>query len=283
MTASNFPRSMGLTFQVPMQYCSLQHRILLSSPDTPTTEQHIHFGPATWFILRLLTILLHSSPVAYWTPSDLRQSSFDVISFWLFIQFMRQVYWGGLPFPPLSGHVQLWELDCKEGRIPKIDVFKLLCWKRLLKVPWTARRSNESILREINPAYSLQRLILKLKLQYFGHLMWTGNSLEKSLILRKIEGRGEEGIRGWDGWMVSPMQWTWTWANSRRWWGTWRPGVLHTVHGVTKSYMTGQLNNSSNLNLLVFFLMSYLISRYLIFSHRSFVGFDIIFSVFKFF
>ena len=96
----------------------------------------------------------------------------------------------GLP----SGHIQLWELDCKEGRMPKkIDAFELWCWRRLLKVPWTAKRSNQSILREINPEYSLQWLMLQLKLQYFGHLIQTDDSLEKSLMLGKIEGRRRRG------------------------------------------------------------------------------------------
>ena len=99
----------------------------------------------------------------------------------------------------------------------KIDAFKLWCWRKLLRVPWTARRSNQSILREINPKCSLKGLMLKLKLQYSGHLMQTANSLEKCLMLGKIEGRGEEGIRGWDGWMAWSVQWTWTWANSGRW------------------------------------------------------------------
>ena len=83
LTMPNFPWLMGLIFQVPIQHCSLQHQILLSSPDTSTTDHRIHFGPATWFILRLLAILLHSSPVAYQTPSDLGDSSFGVISFGL--------------------------------------------------------------------------------------------------------------------------------------------------------------------------------------------------------
>ena len=131
----------------------------------------------------------------------------------------------GLP----SGHMQLWQRDRKEGRAPKIDAFELWCWRRLLKVPWTSRRLNKSILRVINPDYSLEGLMLNLKLQYFGHQMPTDNSLEKYLILGKTEGRGEEGIRGWDGWMASPMQWTWTWANSRRWWGTERSGVLQSM------------------------------------------------------
>ena len=71
----------------------------------------------------------------------------------------------------------------------RIDAFELWCWRRLLRVPWTARRSNKSILKEINTEYSLEKLMLKLKLQYFGHLMWRANSLEKTLMLGKIEGR----------------------------------------------------------------------------------------------
>ena len=78
----------------------------------------------------------------------------------------------------------------------RIDAFKLLCQRRLLKVPWKARRSKQSILREINPEYSLEGLMLKVKLQYCGHLMRIADSLEKSLMLRKIEGRKSRGIRG---------------------------------------------------------------------------------------
>ena len=87
-----------------------------------------------------------------------------------------------------------------------MDAFKLWCWRRLLRVPWTARRSNQSILKEISPEYSLEGLMLKLKLQYFGHLMRT-DSLEKTLMLEKIEGirRGQQRI---DGWMASLTQWT---------------------------------------------------------------------------
>ena len=82
----------------------------------------------------------------------------------------------------------------------RTDTFKLWCWRRLLSVPWTARRSNQSILKEINPEYSLEGL-LKLKLQYFGHLMWRGDSLEKTLMLGKTEGRrrGQQRLRRLDG------------------------------------------------------------------------------------
>ena len=85
----------------------------------------------------------------------------------------------GLP----SGHLQLWKPDCKKAEHQKINAFALWCWRRLFRAPWMARRSNQSILREINPEYSLERLMLKLKLQYFGHLMETANSLEKFLNL----------------------------------------------------------------------------------------------------
>ena len=79
--------------------------------------------------------------------------------------------------------------------MPRIDAFKLWCWRRLLRVPWTVRRSNQSVLKEIIPRCSLERLILKLKLQYFGHLMQTTNSLEKSLMLGRIEGRRRRGCQ----------------------------------------------------------------------------------------
>ena len=105
-----------------------------------------------------------------------------------------------------SGHVWMWELDHKEAECRRIDAFELWCWRRLLRVPWTAGRSNQSILKEISPEYSLERLMLKLKLklklQYFGHLMWRTDSLEKTLMLGKIEGgrrRGWQRMRWLDG------------------------------------------------------------------------------------
>ena len=88
----------------------------------------------------------------------------------------------------------MWELDYKESWALKIDAFELWCWRRLLRVPWTARRSNQSILKEISPEYSLEGLMLKLKLQYFGYLMQRTDSFEKTPMLGKIEGRRR---RGW--------------------------------------------------------------------------------------
>ena len=111
----------------------------------------------------------------------------------------------------------------------KIDAFELWCWRRLFRVPWTARRSNQSIFKEISPEYSLEGLMLKLKLQYFGHLMRRTNSLEKTLMLGKIEGRKRREDREWDGWMASPTWWTWAWASSRSWWWTGKPVVLQSM------------------------------------------------------
>ena len=96
----------------------------------------------------------------------------------------------------------MWELDCEESWAPKSDAFELWCWRRLLRVPWTARRSNQSILKEISPGCSLEGLMLKLKLQYFGHLMWRVDSLEKTLMLGGIGGRkrrGRQRMRWLDG------------------------------------------------------------------------------------
>ena len=108
----------------------------------------------------------------------------------------------------------------------KSDVFKLWCWRRLLRVPWTAGRSNQSILKEISPEYSLEGLMLKLKLQYFGHLMWRVDSLEKTLMLGKIEGgrrKGWQRTKWLDG-IIDLMDMSL--SNSSSSWWTGRPGVL---------------------------------------------------------
>ena len=117
----------------------------------------------------------------------------------------------------------------RQAECQRIDAFELWCWRRLLRVSWTARRWNQSILKEINPEYSLERWMLKLKLQHFGYLMQRANSLEKTQMLGKIEGRREGDDRGWDGWMASLSQWTWVWANSGRQWKTEEPGMLRSL------------------------------------------------------
>ena len=108
----------------------------------------------------------------------------------------------------------------------RIDAFELWCWRRLLRVPWTARRSNQSILKVITPGISLEGLMLKLKLQYFGNLMRRVDSLEKTLMLGGIGGRRRRGRQRMRGWMASLTRWTWIWVNSGSWWWTGRPGVL---------------------------------------------------------
>ena len=104
------------------------------------------------------------------------------------------VLFKALVFPLVMCGCDSWTI--KNAECQNIDAFELRCWKRLLKVPWTAGRSKQSVLREINPEYSLEGLMLKLKLQYLGYLMQTDDSLETSLMLGKIEGRVEESVRG---------------------------------------------------------------------------------------
>ena len=104
------------------------------------------------------------------------------------------------------------------------------CWRRLLRVLWTARRFNQSILKEISPGISLEGMMLKLKLQYFGHLMRRVDSLEKTLLLLGgIVGRRRRGRQRMRGWMASLTWWTWVWVNSGSWWWTGRPGVLQLM------------------------------------------------------
>ena len=117
----------------------------------------------------------------------------------------------------------------KKAECQRINPFELCCWRRLLRVLWIARRSNHSILKEIYPEYSSEGLMLKLKLQYSGLLMWRADSLEKTLMLGNIEAGREGGDRGWDGWMASPARWTWVLASSRRWWKTGKPGMLQSM------------------------------------------------------
>ena len=111
-------------------------------------------------------------------------------------------------FPVVMYGCESWSI--KKAEHWRIDAFELWCWRRLLRVPWTARRSNQSILKEISPEYSLEGLILTL--QYFDHLMRRANLLEKMPMLVKIEAGGEGDEREWDGWNVSLTQLTWVWA-----------------------------------------------------------------------
>ena len=120
-------------------------------------------------------------------------------------------------YPVVMYGCESWAI--KNAEPQRIDAFELWCWRRLLRVLWAARSSNQSILKEINSEYSLKGLVLKLKLQYFGHLMQRAYSLEKTALLEKIKGKEEKEATGWASWMTSLTQWTWIWANSGRWWG----------------------------------------------------------------
>ena len=110
-------------------------------------------------------------------------------------------------FPVVMYGCESWTIKSAESR--RIDAFELWCWRRLLRVPWTARRSSQSLLKEISPGCSLEGIVLKLKLQYFGHLMWRVDSLENTLMLGRTGAGGEGDDRGWDGWMASLTRWTW--------------------------------------------------------------------------
>ena len=119
-------------------------------------------------------------------------------------------------FPVVMYGCESWTV--KKAELWRIDAFELWCWRRLFRVPWTARRSNQSILKEISPEYSLERLMLKLKLQYFGHLKWRMTHLKRPWCWERLKVGGEGEGKGWDGWMVSLTQWTWVWVSSRSWW-----------------------------------------------------------------
>ena len=131
-----------------------------------------------------------------------------------------------MAFPVVMYGCESWTI--KKAEHPRIDAFEPWYWKRILRVPWTARRSNQSILKEISPEYSLEGLMLKLKLQYYGHLMQRA-ALKGTWCWERLKARGEGDDRGWDGWMASPTQWAWVWVNSRSWWWTGRPGVPQSM------------------------------------------------------
>ena len=130
-------------------------------------------------------------------------------------------------FPVVMYGCDSWTI--KKAERWRIDAFELWCWRRLLRVPWTARRSKQFILKEMHPEYSLKGLMLKLKLQYFGHLMHRMDSLKKILILERLKAGGEGDDRGWNGWTASLTRWTWVWASSGSWWWTGKPSMLQSM------------------------------------------------------
>ena len=120
----------------------------------------------------------------------------------------------------------MWKLDCEEGWAPKNWCFWTVVLEKTLESPMDCKGSNQSILKEISPGISLEGMMLKLKLQYFGHLMRRADYWKRPWCWEGLRAGGEGDDRGWDGWMVSPTLWTWVWVNSRSWWWTGRTGVL---------------------------------------------------------
>ena len=134
-----------------------------------------------------------------------------------------------------SGHVWMWELDCKESWALKkaecwrIDAFELWCWRRLLRVPWIARRSNQSIPKEISPEYSLEELMLSWNSNTLVTWFEELTHLKRPWYWERLKAGGEGDNRGWNGWVASPTQWTWVWVNSGSWWWTAKPVMLQSM------------------------------------------------------
>ena len=141
-------------------------------------------------------------------------------------------------FPVVIYGCESWTI--KKAERWRIDAFELCCWRQLLRVPWTAQRSKQPILKEISPEYSLEGLMLNLKLQYFGHLMGRADSMDKTLMLVKIVGRRRRDDRGWFGCNTSPTR-TWVWKSFGSWWWTGKPGCY-------SSWGCKELNTTERLN-----------------------------------
>ena len=128
-----------------------------------------------------------------------------------------------------SSHAWMWELDYKESRGPNNWCFWTVMLEKTLESPLDCRRSNQSILKEISPEYSLEGLMLKLKLQYLATWCKELTHLKRTWCWEWLKGEGEGDDKGWDGWMASPTQWTWVWVSSGNWWWAGKPGVLQSM------------------------------------------------------
>ena len=145
-------------------------------------------------------------------------------------------------FPVVMYRCESWTI--KKAECWRIDGFELWCWRRLLWVPWTARRSYQPILKEISPEYSLKGLMLELKLQYFATWCKELTHLKRPWCWERLKAGGERDNRGWDGCMASLTQWTRVWVNSRSWWWTGRPGMLQFMGSQSQT----QLSDWTELN-----------------------------------
>jgi len=130
-------------------------------------------------------------------------------------------------FPVVMCECESWTVKKAECR--RIDAFELWCWRTLLRAPWTARRSIQSILEEISPEYSLEGLVLKLKLLYLATWWEELTLLKRPWCWERLKVEDERDDRGWDGWMASLIQWAWVWVDSGSWWWTGRPGMLQCM------------------------------------------------------
>ena len=148
-----------------------------------------------------------------------------------------------MAFPVIMYGCESWTI--KKAECWRIDAFELWCWRRLLRVPWTAKRSNQSILKQISPGCSLKGLMLKLKLQYFGTWCKKLTHWKRLRCWERFGAGGEEDNRGWDGWMASLTLWTWVWVDSASWWWTKRPGVLRFLGPQSRIW----LSNWTELNI----------------------------------
>ena len=157
------------------------------------------------------------------------------------IPLLTKVFWVKVTiFPVVMYGCEGWTI--KKDEHQRIDTFKLWCWRRLLRIPWTARRSSQLILKEINPEYSLEWLKLKPQSWNFSSnwsWSWSSNTLvtwyeelnhwKRPWWWGRLKAVGKRDGRGWDGWMASVTQWTWVWANSGRWWRTRKSGMLQSM------------------------------------------------------
>ena len=136
----------------------------------------------------------------------------------------------------------------KKAECWSIEAFKLWCWRKLLRVPWTAKRSNQSILKKTNPEYSLEGLMLKLNSNTLGTWCKEPTHWKRPWCWERLRARGEGSDRRWDGWMTSPTQWTWIWANPRRWWRTRKSGMLQSrgLQRVRHEWATEQQQSKPN-------------------------------------
>ena len=130
-------------------------------------------------------------------------------------------------FPVVMYGCEIWTI--KKAEHWRIDAFELWCWRKLLRVPWTERRYNQSILKDFSPDYSLEGLMLKLNLQYFVTWCEELTHLKRPWCWERLKAEGDREGRGWDGWMASPTRWTWVWVSSGSWWWTGKPGMLQSI------------------------------------------------------